>query len=72
MKTTIVHMLKSLAEIPSDGVSGNDLLCACVEESSDPNQKSRQRRRDIMGSVGRRFVSIEQNVQPWPRGGLNE
>jgi hypothetical protein len=61
-----------LPEIPSDGVSGNDLLCARVEESSDPNHKSRQRHRDIVGGVGGRFVSIEQNVQPWSRGGLNE
>jgi hypothetical protein len=72
MKTTIVHMLKSLAEIPSDGVSANALLCARAEEASDLNHKSQQRRRDLMGSLGGRFVSIEQNVQPWPRGGLNE
>jgi hypothetical protein len=72
MKTKFVHMLKSLTEIPPDGVLPNVLLCARAEESSDPNHNSWQRRRDVMETVGGRFGSIEQNVQPWQRGGLNE
>ena len=84
MNTKASIILKSFAELPSDAIhfvvraparavsATRQVLAPPVRMTRRQIRAARKRSSEFMVAITARSVTSLHNIQPWPRGGLNE